>query len=133
MIPKIFAVVKSVVQGKMKMAPSEHMHAGYQRSFSEEHEGLNMESLSYFPTDSEISEDLAIASKQANSLIHFTGMGHLDPSQDEIIDADFPEFSFPPDSEASDGKYLEYVVTSAMVIPSFQNIISQKSQIYPKV
>ncbi|EGF99437.1 uncharacterized protein MELLADRAFT_94635 [Melampsora larici-populina 98AG31] len=46
MIPKIFAVIKSIVMGKMKMAPSEHMHAGYQISFSQEHEGLNTKSLS---------------------------------------------------------------------------------------
>lgn len=89
------------------MAQSEHIHAGYQ--ISKEHEGLNMKSLTYFPTNAEISEDLAIASKRANSLIHFAGMGHLDPCEDEIVDSDFAESALNTSSsrvEASDGKYL---------------------------
>lgn len=111
MVPKIHAIVKSIVQGKMKMAPSEHMHAGYQHAFSQEHEAMNTKSLSYFPTNAELSEDLEVASKRANKLIHFCGMGHLDPSEDEIIDDDFPNISSFSRLEESKGMYL-YVTLS---------------------
>lgn len=77
MMPKIHAIVKNVMSGKMKIPPSEHMHSGYQYAFSDEPESDDLKILAQFPTDSEISEDLALAYERANQLTTISGMGGL--------------------------------------------------------
>lgn len=85
MMPKIYLVVKCVVEGKIKMGPSEHMHSGYQHAFSDENGLDSLEYLRKYPSNSEISHQLVIASQRANSLAHFCGMGPLEPEDDEVL------------------------------------------------
>ncbi|EGF98072.1 uncharacterized protein MELLADRAFT_96195 [Melampsora larici-populina 98AG31] len=73
MMPKIIAVVKSIMSGRMKMPPSEHLHAGYQIDLHEENAD-NLDHLRDFPSNEDITEDLKIAKKRALSLADFCGM-----------------------------------------------------------
>ncbi|EGG05389.1 uncharacterized protein MELLADRAFT_88084 [Melampsora larici-populina 98AG31] len=73
MMPKIIAVVKSIMSGRIKIPPSEHVHAGYQIDLHEDNAD-NLDHLRDFPSNKEISEDLSIAKKRAMSLAEFCGM-----------------------------------------------------------
>lgn len=77
MMPKIHAIVKNIMSGRMKIPPSEHMHSGYQYAFSNEPENDDLRFLAEFPNDQEIAEDLAIAHERANQLSLVSGMGSL--------------------------------------------------------
>ncbi|EGF99945.1 uncharacterized protein MELLADRAFT_93917 [Melampsora larici-populina 98AG31] len=92
MMPKIHAVVKSVMSGKIKIPPSEHIHSGYQYAFGDEGTLETIEHLRTYPTNAEISEDLTIANQLANGLAHLAGMGPLDPEDDDlpVEDDDLP-------------------------------------------
>ncbi|EGG13232.1 uncharacterized protein MELLADRAFT_86716 [Melampsora larici-populina 98AG31] len=74
MVPKIHAVVKSVMSGIVKISKSEHLHAGYEFAFSDEPNSEHIDRLRYFPTDEEIEYDLNVAKKRAISLAAFVGM-----------------------------------------------------------
>lgn len=97
---------KGLYKREMKMTALEHMHAGFQHAFSQKHKEMNTKSLSSFPTNVEISEDLEVVRKRANRLIHFCGMGHLHPFEEEIIDDDFIKISSMIRLQESKGKYL---------------------------
>ncbi|EGF97440.1 uncharacterized protein MELLADRAFT_85351 [Melampsora larici-populina 98AG31] len=84
MMPKIHAVVKSVMSGKIKIPPSKHIHSGYQYAFGDEGSLETIKHLRTYPTNAEISEDLTIANQIANSLAHLAGMGPLDPKDDDL-------------------------------------------------
>ncbi|EGG08232.1 uncharacterized protein MELLADRAFT_85034 [Melampsora larici-populina 98AG31] len=73
MMPKIMAVVKSIMSGRMKIAPSEHVHAGYQYDLRES-DINNLDHLRNFPSNSEITSDLTTAKKRAVSMAEFCGM-----------------------------------------------------------
>lgn len=73
MMPKIIAVVKSIMSGIMKIPPSEHLHSGYQISLHEENPN-NLDHLRDFPSNKEITEDLVIAKQRALSLAGFCEM-----------------------------------------------------------
>ncbi|EGF98712.1 uncharacterized protein MELLADRAFT_95462 [Melampsora larici-populina 98AG31] len=91
MLPKIHAIVKNIMSGKMKIPPSEHMHSGYQYAFSDEPENNLLEFLAKFPTDEEISEDLAIAHERANQLSLIAGMGSLVSLIEDVPGPDLDE------------------------------------------
>ncbi|EGG10901.1 uncharacterized protein MELLADRAFT_92264 [Melampsora larici-populina 98AG31] len=84
MMPKIHAIVKNVMSGRINLPSSEHMHAGYQYAFSDEPKDENLDFLAQFPTDSEISEDLAVAYEQADQLTQVSGMGSLKSLDQEV-------------------------------------------------
>ncbi|EGG07985.1 uncharacterized protein MELLADRAFT_85320 [Melampsora larici-populina 98AG31] len=91
MSPKIHAIVKNIMSGKMKIPPSKHMHSGYQYAFSDEPENNHLEFLAEFPTDEEISEDLEIAHEQANQLSLIAGMGSLVSLIQDVLGPDLDE------------------------------------------
>ncbi|EGG06106.1 uncharacterized protein MELLADRAFT_87473 [Melampsora larici-populina 98AG31] len=80
----IHAIVKNVMSGRIKLPSSEHMHAGYQYAFSDEPKDENLDLLAQFPTDSEISEDLAVAYERADQLAQASGMGSLKSLDQEV-------------------------------------------------
>ncbi|EGG09507.1 uncharacterized protein MELLADRAFT_95999 [Melampsora larici-populina 98AG31] len=84
MMPKIHAIVKNIMLGRMKIPSSEHMHSGYQYAFSDEPDNENIKFLAEFPSDKEISEDLGIAYEQANQLALICGMGSLNSTIDDV-------------------------------------------------
>lgn len=90
MMPKIIAVLKSIMSGRLKMPSSEHLHSGYQIDLNEE-DTNNLDHLRDFPLNTEITEDLKIAKKkkQALSLAEFCEMvgiqvNNLDDDIEEI-------------------------------------------------
>ncbi|EGG02837.1 uncharacterized protein MELLADRAFT_90699 [Melampsora larici-populina 98AG31] len=96
MMPKIHAVVKSVMGGKIKIPPSEHMHSGYQYAWGDEEAVGVIELLKAFPTNAEIGEELTIANRLANSLAHLAGMGPLEPEDEELPSQNIID-DLPPD------------------------------------
>ncbi|EGG05841.1 uncharacterized protein MELLADRAFT_87741 [Melampsora larici-populina 98AG31] len=96
MMPKIHAVVKSVMGGKIKIPPSEHMHSGYQYAWGDEEAVEAIELLKQFPTNAEIGEELTIANRLANSLAHLAGMGPLEPEDEDLPVQDILN-GLPPD------------------------------------
>ncbi|KAH9815573.1 hypothetical protein DFH28DRAFT_868448, partial [Melampsora americana] len=74
MVPKIHAVVKSIMSGIVKISKSEHLHAGYEFAFSDEPDSKHIDLLRCFPTDKEITYDLTVAKKRAISLAAFVGI-----------------------------------------------------------
>ncbi|EGG06742.1 uncharacterized protein MELLADRAFT_86362 [Melampsora larici-populina 98AG31] len=74
MVPKLHAVVKSVMSGIIKISKSEHLHSGYEFAFSKEPDSEHIDRLCYFPTDKEITYNLTVAKKRAISLASFVGM-----------------------------------------------------------
>ncbi|KAH9449739.1 hypothetical protein Pst134EB_020554 [Puccinia striiformis f. sp. tritici] len=76
MMPKIFIIVRSIMSGKVQMPKSEHVHSGYQYSFSDSvvcNPKLTS-ALKVFPNNEQIDELLKVAEKRAKALIKFTGM-----------------------------------------------------------
>ena len=129
MMPKIYSVVKSVMSGKVKLAPSAHMHSGqlshllrhlcsisqsfwlvntgYQHAFDHESPNLNAAVLLYFPSDSEIDEDLVIAHARATALCKCAGMEGIEAKSvfNSDISDTLPEMSACIDAEdGSSGK-----------------------------
>ncbi|PLW42688.1 hypothetical protein PCASD_08506 [Puccinia coronata f. sp. avenae] len=74
MLPKIFAVVRNVMSGKMKMPKSEHLRSGYKYNFANELLPENYEHLAQFPTNIEITHELAVAESQARKIATFAGI-----------------------------------------------------------
>ncbi|EGG10966.1 uncharacterized protein MELLADRAFT_92367 [Melampsora larici-populina 98AG31] len=109
MMPKIIAVVKSIMSGRMKMPPSEHLHAGYQVDLHEENPD-NLNHLRDFPSNQDITEDLKIANKRALSLAEFCGMvgtelSNLDDDIEEIVSSTVNQCQEPfPDISTSAAK-----------------------------
>ncbi|EGF99128.1 uncharacterized protein MELLADRAFT_94844 [Melampsora larici-populina 98AG31] len=85
MMPKIIAVVKSIMSGRMKIPPSEHLHAGYQIDLHEENPN-NLDHLRDYPTNKEIAEDLKIAKQRALSLADFCSMVTIEITLDDDIE-----------------------------------------------
>lgn len=84
-MPKIYAVVKSVMSGRVDLKPSEHMHAGYQFAFATEAKNIPINHLACFSTDQEIGWDLTVANQRAKSLAEFTGMGYSNESLGDVL------------------------------------------------
>ncbi|EGG05907.1 uncharacterized protein MELLADRAFT_87639 [Melampsora larici-populina 98AG31] len=100
MMPKIHAVVKSAMGGRIKIPPSEHLHAGYQYAFGDEEVAENFELLRTWPTNAEIAHELTTANKIANSLAELAGMGPLESDDEELdIDSVLEEFKIPIEDE----------------------------------
>ncbi|KAH9450992.1 hypothetical protein Pst134EB_018497 [Puccinia striiformis f. sp. tritici] len=76
MMPKIFIIVKSIMSGKVKMLKSDHIHSGYQYSFSDSVvcSPKLTDASKKFPNNEQIDELLKLAEKRAKTLIKFTGM-----------------------------------------------------------
>lgn len=110
MMPKIIAVVKSIMSGKMKIPPSEHLHAGYQIDLHEENP-KNLDHLRDYPSNEQISQDLTIAKEHALSLAEFCGMvtiGDLDDDVEEIVISTFEKVQEQsPDISTSTAKDYE--------------------------
>ncbi|KAH9821182.1 hypothetical protein DFH28DRAFT_1190943 [Melampsora americana] len=77
MVPKLHAVVKSVMSGLVKISKSKHIHAGYEFAFLDEQNSDHIDLLRYFPTNEEIEYDLTVAKKRAISLATFVGMTNV--------------------------------------------------------
>lgn len=107
MMPKIHAVVKSIMSGRIKIPPSEHMHAGYQYAFDDEKDPDNLELLRTWPTNAEITHELTIANNIANSLSQLAGMGPLDPLDEEANLETVLEDLDTPIEDESPGIYLK--------------------------
>ncbi|EGG10172.1 uncharacterized protein MELLADRAFT_94558 [Melampsora larici-populina 98AG31] len=75
MMPKIFTIIRRIMLKRIKMPKSEHIHAGYNLSFSDEPASLEQAKLlKIFPSDQRIHSIMALAEKRAQTLIEFTGM-----------------------------------------------------------
>jgi hypothetical protein len=121
LMPKIHAVVKSVMGGKIKTPPSEHLHAGYQYPFGDEENAENLELLQTWPTNSEISQELIIANKIANSLAHLAGMGPLPEDNDLDIENESEELQAPIEDD-NPGTYIGSQYTPFKLFTSFRII-----------
>lgn len=111
MMPKIYAVVKSVTSGRVDLKPSEHVHSGYQHSFASEAESDSLEILTYFPTDEEIGQDLTIANQRAGTLVAFAGMDNLgDSLENSPLTPSTAAFD-PYLTDDDPGKYLHTFLT----------------------
>ncbi|EGF98144.1 uncharacterized protein MELLADRAFT_96134 [Melampsora larici-populina 98AG31] len=103
MMPKIHAVVKSAMSGRIKIPPSEHLHSGYQYAFGDEEDAENFRLLQTWPTNSEIAHELTIANQIANSLAELAGMGPVDPDDEELeVDRVLEELELPIEDETPD-------------------------------
>ncbi|KAA1137387.1 hypothetical protein PGTUg99_002465 [Puccinia graminis f. sp. tritici] len=93
MMPKIFIIVKSIMSGKVKMPKSDHIHSGYQYSFSDSvvFDPKLTSALKKFPNDNQIDELLKLAKNRAETLIKFTGMQEV-PSEDSSHSSPGPSF-----------------------------------------
>lgn len=106
MMPKIHAVVKSAMGGRIKIPPSEHLHSGYQYAFGDEEANENLRLLRTWPTNAEISNELMIANKIANSLAESAGMGPLEPDDEELdVDSVLDELRTPVEDDTP-GMYI---------------------------
>lgn len=78
MMPKIFTIIKNIIEKKISMPTPESNQSGYQYPCSEGQDGseFNMDFFLY-PTDNEIKYLLLIAKNRANTLIQFVGMQKL--------------------------------------------------------
>ncbi|KAA1122302.1 hypothetical protein PGTUg99_036437 [Puccinia graminis f. sp. tritici] len=74
MLPKVFAVVRNVMSGKMKMPQSEHLRSGYKYNFTNELVAEDYKELAVFPTNLEITHELAVAESQAQKIGLFAGI-----------------------------------------------------------
>ncbi|EGG02170.1 uncharacterized protein MELLADRAFT_91589 [Melampsora larici-populina 98AG31] len=74
MMPKIFAVIKSIMSGHITLPMSENLHAGYKHDFSPNNTHDFSYILSQYPSNSEINELLELAESRAEELAAFAGM-----------------------------------------------------------
>jgi hypothetical protein len=122
MLPKIFAIVRNVMSGQIKMPQSDHLQsgthfhfnfscfyifgvpenflAGYKYNFTNKLVDDSYEHLLCFPSNLEITHELAVAESQARKIALFAG---IDPS---IFTAPLPSPNVTPtdDDDANEGK-----------------------------
>ncbi|PLW21867.1 hypothetical protein PCANC_03352 [Puccinia coronata f. sp. avenae] len=77
MLPKVFAVVRNVMGGKMKIPQSDHLQSGYKYNFANEKMAESYQHLANFPSDLEITHELAVAESQARKIALFVGINPI--------------------------------------------------------
>ncbi|PLW51201.1 hypothetical protein PCANC_11432 [Puccinia coronata f. sp. avenae] len=65
------------MDGKMKMPQSDHLQSGYKYNFTNKKSAESYQHLAVFPSDLEITHELAVAESQARKIALFAG---IDPS-----------------------------------------------------
>ncbi|EHS63751.1 uncharacterized protein PGTG_21843 [Puccinia graminis f. sp. tritici CRL 75-36-700-3] len=75
MLPKVFAIVRNVMSGKMKVPQSEHLQSGYNMyNFTNKLVAESYEKLAQFTTNMEIAHKLLVAESQAWKIAAFAGI-----------------------------------------------------------
>ncbi|KAA1107763.1 hypothetical protein PGTUg99_014666 [Puccinia graminis f. sp. tritici] len=110
MLPKVFAVVRNVMSGQMKMPQSEHLRSGYKYNFTNELAADKYDHLANFPTHLEITHELAVAESQARKIALFAG---IDPRFFTAYST-LPSASPDDDDDANEGKWI-YITNTTFV------------------
>ncbi|EGG06868.1 uncharacterized protein MELLADRAFT_86302 [Melampsora larici-populina 98AG31] len=86
--PKIHTVAKHIVEGKVKMPKSEHIHSGYQNAFQDFFLKSDevVSGLKCFPNDLQLRSLIDIAKTRAASLIKFVGIEKCNVNLPDVID-----------------------------------------------
>ncbi|KAI7944157.1 hypothetical protein MJO28_011685 [Puccinia striiformis f. sp. tritici] len=100
MLPKIFAIVKNVMGGQMKMPESDHLQSGYKYNFTNKLVADSYEHLAHFPSNLEITHELAVAKSQARKIAMFAG---IDPSFFTTSPLSSPNATPNNDEDANEG------------------------------
>ncbi|KAH9821767.1 hypothetical protein DFH28DRAFT_1187082 [Melampsora americana] len=106
--PKIFTVAKHIVEGKVKMPKSEHIHAGYQNAFQDSFFKTKefMSGLMCFPSDIQLRSLIDIAKKRATSLIQFTGIAKRNNHLSDNTNLLLPKHKNPEETHFEDKDIL---------------------------
>ncbi|EGG05445.1 uncharacterized protein MELLADRAFT_88050 [Melampsora larici-populina 98AG31] len=120
MMPKIFAVIKSIMSGHITLPRNENLHAGYEYDFSHDSTKDHTHILSQYPSDNKIRDLLEVAESLAEELAAFAGMATNNPDvsvQEPTGEQTLEEQHADVSISIHKRSYLEYPFNSATVTP----------------